>query len=196
MTRSLVMRHIMLVILVLVNASCSGQSKSENAKTLLADSTPQDPEKVRKSLIELGDSAVDPILEAVAREGNAAPMRLALIVSVLSSIKTTKSDRALGNLLADNRPAVRAYAASALGRNRVSCATPLLIARLTDSEQYGSKVMTDPHREVPLTVADAVLGGLEEITSQRSSSENPSDQAQAFSKWWDTNRSKFVCTNW
>lgn len=182
--------------LLLAAACCSGQDPSSAVRSILSQTPAADLSKARERLLALGDSAVEPIVETLASEQQAAPPRLAFLVGILSSLDSALSQRALGRLLTDQRPLVRGYSASALGQRRVACAVPQLVLLLDDRAQYGSEVTTDPHQETALTVARGALKALENITGQRPVTSDHVQQAKVFQKWWAKKKNGFNCREW
>lgn len=153
-----------------------------------------DAQIVREQLLLHGDNAVQPVVQALAAEHDASPIRVALLIGVLEKLNTARSQEALERVLSDARPVVRGYATSALGRMGARCAIPSLTRLLEDDAEYGREVTTDPYRERSLTVAGAAMESLERLTGLREKRrKSPSERRRGFEAWWSKNRSKLAC---
>jgi hypothetical protein len=169
------------------------QEEAARARQILSDPE-QSGKEARAALLTLGDAAVEPVEEALGREQHASPPRQVFLVGILDSLKSPNSDRALGHLLADRRPLVRASAPSALGRNHAICAVPHLVRLLGDRAEYGQEVSTDPHQEKALTVATAASKALQTITGLHRKTDG--GDAKGFERWWDRRKSRQDCKRW
>jgi hypothetical protein len=181
------------VVWMIFGQFCWAQEESARARQILSDPALSAAE-AREALLALGEAAIEPAEEALAREQQATPPRQAFLVGILGSLRSPNSNRALGRLLADRRPLVRANASSALGRNHVACAVPHLIRLLDDRVEYGQEVSTDPHRERGLTVGTAASKALQTITGLHGKTDGAS--AKAFERWWERTKGRQDCTSW
>lgn len=181
-------------VLIAVVPGCWAQDAGTLARAILSDSA-KSAAAARESLLSLGDAAVGPILDALASEKDAAQPRQAFLVGVLASLQSAGSNRALGRVLEDTRPLVRANAAIALGKNHQACAVPGLVRLLDDHAEYGKEVSTDPYQEKALTVGTAASKALSAIIGARTHASGETIGAIA-QKWWGKNRSSLECKGW
>jgi hypothetical protein len=171
------------------------QEQSARAREILSAPAGSAAE-AREALLDLGDAAIEPVVEALAKEEQAAQPRQVFLVGILASLRSPNSNRALGRLLDDRRALVRANAASALGRNHEVCAVPRLVRLLADDNEYAREVSTDPHREKPMTVSATASRALETVTSVHSGTAGDDGRAKRFERWWDRKKGQYDCANW
>jgi hypothetical protein len=181
-------------VLIVAVSGCWAQDAGTRARAILSDSS-KSAAAAREALLSLGDAAVDPILAALVTEKDAAQPRQAFLVGILASIQSAESNRALGRVLEDTRPLVRANAAIALGKNHQACAVPGLVRLLDDRAEYGKEVSTDPYQEKVLTVGTAASKALDTIIGARTLASGEKLRATA-GKWWGKNRSSLDCKGW
>lgn len=181
--------------LTVVVHGCWAQDAGNRARAILSDRS-KSIDKKREALLSLGDAAVDPIFDALVNEKDAVqPLQALFLVGVIASLQTAKSNTALGRVLGDARPLVRAKAAVALGTNHQGCAVPRLIGLLDDHAEYGKEVSTDPYTEKPLTVGAAASKALDTIIGSPSEASGEYMRAIA-DKWWAKNKSSLDCKSW
>jgi hypothetical protein len=173
--------------------SSSAQDQVVRARYILSEPS-KSPSEAREALLALGDAAIDPIVDALAKEKQAVQSRQVFLVGILASLHSANANRALRRVLDDARPLVRATAALALGRNHEACAVPRLLRLVGDETGYGEKVSTDPHSETTLTVGMAASKALNSITGVHADASGK-DRANAES-WWDKNKNRLDCRNW
>ena len=176
-------------------AMCSAaqsQDPSERVRKLLCAPLSNDTQKLRAEVVAFGNQAVAPLAESIANR-QASPIRVAFLIDTLAALKSVGARVALTQFLRDSRPFVRAYTALSLGGAKAYCAIPAIIPLLLDSSTYVQEVSTDPYRERPVTVNEAALKSLEQLTGLKLRQRNGAKQIRAYQRHWKDQGSHLNC---
>jgi hypothetical protein len=115
------LRQVVMICAICMAFAPSSLAQENSARARQILSNPVRPfTELREGLLAIGDAAIEPVVEALADERQES-IRQTVLVEVLGSLHSRRSNRALAHLLDDTRPIVRANAASVLGRNHEVC---------------------------------------------------------------------------
>lgn len=178
--------------LAAVCSAAQSQDPSERVRKLLSTPLSNDTQKLRAEVVAFGNDAVEPLAESIANR-QALPIRIAFLIDTLAALKSVDARVALTTFLRDSRPFVRAYTALSLGRAKAYCAIPAIIPLLRDSSAYVQEVSTDPYRERTVTVSEAALKSLEQLTGLKVRRRTGAKQIGVYQRHWADQGSHLNC---
>jgi HEAT repeat protein len=141
----------------------------------------------------IGDPAVPAALELLRADVGWRGMPQVLLSGFIASTTGARADAALIELLSNDSPYLRGFAAASVGKRRLKASVPKLIELLRDKDVYLTTHITHPHgydreplsADVSSLVRDAAIDALELVAGKRlARNQSRPRQAEAWLRWW------------